>query len=123
MRSPYLELQKGIHNQLFLSEGFYSVELIDKLLSKKGVTSEGNKRTIILIGEYIDSYTIPERWTPLIQRNSFQVLFREPSALKTEDGSYLLNLFHLQKRVPIEHFPEEVTMLGSLRMGAWCSNH
>ena len=61
MRSPYLELQRGIHNQLFLSEEFYSVELIDELLSKNGVTSDGNERTIILIGEYIDSYTIPEK--------------------------------------------------------------
>lgn len=123
MRSPYLELQRGIRNQLFLSEEFYSVELIDEFLSKKGVTSNRNERTIVLIGEYIDSYTIPEKWIPLIQRKSFQVLFRDLSALKTEDGTYLLNPIHLQKRVPIDHFPKEVTMAGGLRLEAWFPSH
>ena len=119
IRSPYCEQQRGIHNQIFLPERFYSVELIDELLSKEGVISTGNERTVILTGEYIDSYTIPEKWTPLIQRKTFKALFKEPSALKTEDGTYLLYPWHSTKRVSIEEIPQEVIMAGALRLEAW----
>jgi len=119
IRSPYIEHQMGIHNQSFLPEKYYSVKLIDELLSKKGVISIGNERIVILTGEYIDSYSIPEEWTPLTQRRSFKVLFKEPSALKTEDGIYLLYPFHSKRQVPIEEIPQEVIMAGALRLEAW----
>ena len=44
------------------------MELIDELLSKEGVTPTGSERTVVLIGEYVDSFTIPEEWIPLIQQ-------------------------------------------------------
>ncbi|MFX1327012.1 MAG: hypothetical protein ACFE91_02565 [Promethearchaeota archaeon] len=122
MRSPYLELQMGIHNEIFLSEEYYSVELIDELLNTKGVILSGKEKIIILTGEYIDSYTIPEKWKSLIQRKSFKMLFKDPSALKTEDGTYLLYPFHSRKRFPIESISQRVTMAGSLRLEAWCLN-
>jgi hypothetical protein len=119
IRSPYCELERGIHNQSFLPEKYYSVELIDELLSKEGVISTGNERTVILSGEYIDSYTIPERWVPLTQRKPFIFLFKEPSALKTEGGTYLLYPWHSTRRVSIEEMPKEVIMAGALRLEAW----
>ena len=119
MRSPYCELERRFQSQIFLPEKFYSVGLIDELLRKKGVVSTSNKRVIKLTGEYIDSYTIPEKWAPLTQRKSFKVLFKEPSALKTEDGTYLLSPFHLRRRVPIEKIPQEVTIAGGLNLEAW----
>lgn len=119
MRSPYLEQKRGIHNPFFLPEKYYSMELIDELLSKEGVIPTGNERTIVLTGEYIDSYTISEEWIPLVQRKTFKILFKDPSALKTEDGTYLLNSFHLRKRVPVEKIPQEMIMVGSLRLQAW----
>jgi len=119
MRSPYCELKRGIQSQIFLPEKFYSVGLIDELLRKKRVVSTGNKRVIELTGEFIDSYTIPEKWAPLTQEKSFKVFFKEPSALKTEDGTYLLSPFHLRRRVPIDKIPQEVTMAGGLNLEAW----
>jgi len=119
MRSPYCELQRGIQNQIFLPSKYYSVELIDELLSKKVVVSTGDERVVTLTGEYIDSYTIPEKWTPLTQQRSFEAFFKEPSALKTEDGTFLLNPFHSRKRVPVEQIPREVTMAGALTLQAW----
>ena len=118
MRSPYIELQRGIHNQLFLSEDFYSVDLIDELINKEEVISTGDRRTVILRGEYIDSYTIPGKWTALIQRDSFKALFNEPSALKTEDGTYLLYPFHSRRRGSIEGMHQEAIIAGSLRLEA-----
>jgi len=120
MRSPYLELKMGIHNELFLSEKYYSVELIDELLNTEGVTSSGNERGVILTGQYIDSYTIPEKWRSQIQRKSFKMLFKDPFALKTEDGTYLLYPFHSRKRFPLEGISQRVIMAGSLRLEAWC---
>jgi hypothetical protein len=99
------------------------VELIDELLSKEEVIPTGIERTVELIGEYIDSYTISEELTPLIQRKTFKILFKDPSALKTEYGTYLLNSFHLRKRVPVEKIPQEVIMVGSLRLQAWYPSH
>ena len=119
MRSPYCELQRGIHNQIFLPEKFYSVELIDELLKKEGVISTGNRRIVILTGEYIDSYTIPVKWVSLTQQESFKAFFKKPSALRTEDGTYLLYPWHSQRRVSIEEIPQEVKMAGVLRLEAW----
>jgi len=119
MRSPYCELKKGIRSQIFLPEKYYSVELVDELVRKKGVFSTGNKRVTELTGEYIDSYTIPEKWVPLTQRKSFKLLFKEPSALKTEDGTFLLYPIHSRRRVPIEQIPRKVTMAGGLSLEGW----
>ena len=118
-RSPYCELERGIHSQIFSPFKYYSVELVEELLSQKGVVSTGNERVIVLTGEYVDSYAIPNKWAPLTQRTLFKILYKEPSALKTEDGTFLLYPFHLQKQVPIEQFPREVTMAGGLRLEAW----
>lgn len=112
MRSPYCELQRGIQNQIFLPFKYYSVELIDELLQKKGVISNEDERVVTLTGEFIDSYAIPEKWAPLTQRKSFKMLYKQPSAIKTEDGTFILYPFHLQKRVSIEKFPREVTIAG-----------
>ena len=119
MRSPYCELERGIRSQIFSPEEFYSVELIDELLSKKGVVSTGNEMVVVLTGKYIDSYAIPEKWAPLTQGGAFETLFKEPSALKTEDGTFLLYPIHSRRGVPIEKIPREVTMAGSLSLEAW----
>ncbi|MBY9010437.1 MAG: hypothetical protein KGD74_11280 [Candidatus Lokiarchaeota archaeon] len=119
MRSPYCELERGIQNQIFLSSKYYSVELIDELLSQNGVVSTGNERVIVLTGELIDSYVIPEKWVSLTQRKLFQLLYKKPSALRTEDGTFLLYPFHLRKRVPTEQIPLKVTMAGGLNLEAW----
>ena len=119
MRSPYCELKRGIQNQIFLPSKYYSVELIDELLSQKGVVSTGNERVIVLTGELIDTYIIPKKWIPLTQRKLFQLLYKEPAALKTEDGTFLLYPFHLQKRVPTEQIPRKVTLAGGLNLEAW----
>ena len=121
MRSPYSELKRGIRNEIFLPEKYYSVELVDELLSKQGVVSTGGESVVILTGEYIDSYTVPEEWAPLPQRNSFKMVFKEPSALKTEDGTFLLYPFHARRGVPIEEIPREVTMAGGLKLEVWTS--
>ena len=119
MRSPYCELERGIRSQIFSPENFYSVKLLDELLSKKGVVSTGNEKVVVLTGEYIDSYTVPEKWTPLTQGSAFEVLFKEPSALRTEDGTFLLYPIHSRRAIPIEKVPREVTMAGSLSLRAW----
>ncbi|MFX1240708.1 MAG: hypothetical protein ACFFA7_05615 [Promethearchaeota archaeon] len=119
LRSPYLELQRGIHSQ-FSSEEYYSVELIDELLERKNLNTRNHRREIILTGEYIDSYVIPERWVPLIEPKSFKLLLKNPSALKTNDGIFLLDPFNIRKKVPIEEFPREVTIAtGSITLIAW----
>lgn len=120
LRSPYLELERGIHNQLFSPEEYYSVELIDELLEEKGLNSIISRECIILTGEYIDSYIVPQKWIPLITSKWLKSLLREPSALKTGDGIFLLNPFHLRKKVPIEEFPQQVTIAtGSIELVAW----
>jgi hypothetical protein len=120
LRSPYLELERGIHNQLFSPEEYYSVELIDELIKQKGFRPRPNIRRIIITGEYIDSYLIPEKWIPLIKSRYYKSLIEEPSAIKTKDGIFLLNPFHLIKKVPIEQFPRDVTIaFGRADLVAW----
>lgn len=119
MRSPYSEQKRGIQNRIFLPEKYYSVELVDELIKKSGDESSGGESVVILTGEYIGSYVIPEKWVPLPQRNSFQMLFKEPSALRTEDGTFLLYPIHSQRGVPVEQIPREVTMAGGLKLEAW----
>ncbi|TES94484.1 MAG: hypothetical protein E3J90_12360 [Promethearchaeota archaeon] len=46
-------------------------------------------------------------------------LFKEPSALKTEEGTFLLSPIHSRRRVPVEQIPREVTVLGGLSLQAW----
>lgn len=119
MRSPYSEQKREIRNEIFLPEKYYSVELVNELIKKSGGESTGGESVVILTGEYIGSYVIPEKWTVLVQRRSFKMLFRKSSALKTDDGIYLLYPFHSQRRVPIEQIPREVTMAGGLKLEAW----
>jgi hypothetical protein len=119
MRSPYSELQRGIRSQVFSAESFYSVELIDELLSQRRLISTGSEKVTVLVGKYIESYHIPKKWAPLTQRKSFIVLFKEPSALKTKEGTFLLSPFHLQKQIPSERISQEVTMAGGLSLEAW----
>lgn len=121
LRTPYLESERGIYNQLFLPWEYYSIEAIDELKKKIGVNIADNKKKLILIGEFIDSYIIPKEWVPLIKPRSFQIFLKEPSALKTEDGVFLLNPVHLNKRVPIDQFPREVSIgTGCIDLAAWC---
>lgn len=122
IRAPYSELKRGIHNQFFLQGKQYSVELIDELLRKKEAVSTGNKRATELTGEYIGSYIIPEKWAPLTQRGAFEGLFKEPSALKTEDGTFLLYPIHSQRAVPVEQIPKQVTVVGGLSLEAWAQS-
>ena len=121
LRAPILEYEKGINNQPFSPEKYYSVELIDELLKKKGFNSKDNgSQDIILTGEYIDSYVIPEKWIPLMEPNWFRRVLKEPSAIKTDDGIFLLYPFHLRKNVPIERFPKIVTIAtGCIDLAAW----
>ena len=119
MRSPYYEQQMGFSDHTFLPEKFFSEELVDELLSKDGGKSTDNGRIITLKGEYIDSYTIPEKWVPLVQRESFKALFKNPSALGTEDGVFLLYPFHSRKKSPVH---QEVITAGVLRLEAFISN-
>jgi len=120
MRSPYLELQRGIHNQLFAPFEFYSVELIDELLEEKGFSSTDDRECIILTGEYIDSYIVPKKWAPLIRPDLLKILPKELSALKTSDGIFLLNPIHLRRKVPIEEFPQHITIAsGVIKLMAW----
>jgi len=110
VRSPYFELERGFNNQLFLPNEYYSIELIDELKKKQGVSSVNNRKRLILTGEYIDSYIIPEEWVPLIESEFFKSFLKKSSALKTRDGTYLLDPFHLRKRIQIEQFPREVSI-------------
>ncbi|UCD02166.1 MAG: hypothetical protein JSV23_03890 [Promethearchaeota archaeon] len=119
-RNPYAEHKMGMINQPFLSEEYYSIELIDELLEKKGFNSKANKKRIILTGEYIDSYVIPEKWIPLMEPKWFRRILKEPSAIKTDDGIFLFYPFHMRKRVSIESFPKNVTIVtGSIDLAAW----
>ena len=120
MRSPYAEYKKGMNNQLFLPEEYYSVELIDELKREKGFHSSGNKKRVILTGEYIDSYDIPEKWIPLIKSKWFKRILKRPSAINTSHGIFLLYPFHLRKNVPIERFPKKVSLItGCIDLAAW----
>jgi len=47
------------------------------------------------------------------------MLFKEPSALKTADGTFLLSPFHSKRQVPIEQIPQNVTVAGGLTLQAW----
>lgn len=117
-RSPYLE--RGKKNQLFLPYKHYSIELIDELLNELSVSPVTNEKELILTGEFIDSYTIPEEWAPLITSNFFKDLLTHSSALKTGHGIFLLSPQHLEKRVPIKEFPPRVSIAtGLIELVAW----
>ena len=117
-RSPYLE--RGWKERLFSSDEYYSIELIDELIEEQGFKRGDSRREVKLTGKFIDSYTLPKLWVPLIASNFFISVLKEPSALKTEDGIYLLDPTHLNKIVPIEEFPQEVSIAtGSIDLVAW----
>jgi hypothetical protein len=107
---------------LFAPFKYYSIEAIEELKKKLGSISKSSKKSFILTGDYIDSYIIPENWIPHITSNLYKILFlrKKPSALRTEDGIFLLKPRHLEKRVPIEQFPQEVSIgTGSIKLAAW----
>ena len=120
LRSPYLEFKKGLNNQSFLPDKYYSVELIEELEKRQGYDSVDNGEYTTIIGEYIDSYTIPQKWMPLIKSESFKYLLRKPSAINTDDGIFLLYPFHLRKNVPVEMFPKIITIvISTFDLVAW----
>ena len=121
LRSPYLEFKKGMNDQPFLSEKYYSIELIEELKERKGFNSKDNEtKRMMITGEFIDSYIIPQEWMPLIKSQWFKSVLKEPSAINTDDGIFLLYSFHLRKRVPIERFPKIVTIAtGCIDLAAW----
>ena len=119
MRSPYYEQKMRIPNEIFASEKYYSMDVVNELVNDGLVDSADYEGVVVLTGEYIDSYIIPEKWAPLPQRGSFQTLFREPSAIKTDDGTFLLYPVHSRRQVPIEQIPQNVTVAGGLTLQAW----
>ena len=121
LRSPYLEYKKGMDNQIFSPEKYYSIELIEEVKETKGFNSKDNRRhDIILTGEYIDSYVIPQKWLPQIQSNWGNSILKELPAINTDDGIFLLYPFHLRKKIPIEKFPKIVTIAtGGVNLLAW----
>jgi len=117
-RSPFLE--RGMNEKLFLSDEYCSVELIDELKKKRVLRKPYYRKELELTGKFIDSYTIPEDWIPLIKSKFFRGLLKDSSALETEHGIFPLSPFHLTKRVPIEEFPQEVTIAtGRIDLAAW----
>ena len=117
-RSPYLE--RGKKNQLFLPSEHYSIELIDELCTELGVSPRTNEKELVLTGEFIDSYTIPEEWASRKTSRFFNDLLNHTSALKTKHGIFLLNPQHLEKRVPIDEFPLQVSIAtGLIELVAW----
>lgn len=119
-RNPYAEYKKGMINQPFLPEEYYSIELIDELKEKKGFNSKRIKKHVVLTGEYLDSYVIPEKWIPLMEPKWFKRILKEPSAIKTEHGIFLFYPFHMRKRASIESFPKNVAILtGCIDLAAW----
>ena len=119
-RNPYSEYKLGMINQPFLTEKYYSIDLIDELKKGKSFNSVVNKRHMILTGEYIDSYDIPKNWIPLMEPKWFKQILKEPSAIKTSDGLFLLYPFHTRKKKPIENFPRVVTIVaGRIDLVAW----
>lgn len=92
----------------------------NELKERKGFNSNDNGRRMILTGEYIDSYIIPQKWMPFLKSNWFKSVLKEPSAINTDDGIFLLYPFHLRKKVPIERFPKIVTVAtGRIDLAAW----
>lgn len=122
MRSPYLEHQLGIKSN-FLSWAHYSIKIVDEvkneLAKKHGQLLKDDKNEIILRGEYIDSYTIPEDWDSLLKGND-RNLYRDPSAIRTEDGIFLLSPIHLKKPSPNSEIPKIILIgTGLIDLAAW----
>jgi hypothetical protein len=117
-RSPYLE--RGRTPQLFTPDKYYSIGLIDELVKEKGYSRGTNEKEQTLVGDFIDSYHIPEKWIPRIKSSFFLSLLKNPSALRTEDGIFLLSPVHLSRRFPIEKFPQKVSIsTGRINLIAW----
>ncbi len=78
-----------------------------------------DNRVVVLTGEYIEPHTIPAHWIPRITRNYYKSIFKKPCVLKTEHGTFLLNPWHLEKKVPLEQFPPKITLAGIVSLVAW----
>ena len=123
MRNPYFEHSLGIKSP-FMSEAYYSIEKVNELkadLTKKyGPLLKGDTNEIILTGEYIDPYTIPRDWNALITDKGGRFLYRNPSALKTKEGLFLLSPFHLRKLAPNIRIPKTIIIgTGLISLVAW----
>lgn len=121
LRSPHLELRKGINNQPFSPDEYYSIDLIEELEEKADINAENNERRhMILNGEFVDSYIIPQEWGPLIKSRWFKGILKNASAIHTDDGVFILYPFHLKKKIPIERFPKTVSIgTGRIDLAAW----
>ena len=122
MRNPYLEHRLGIKSN-FLSWAYYSIEIVDEvrddLTKKYGLLPKEKRNELILTGEYIDPYTIPKDWDSLIRKKD-RSLLRNPSALRTEDGIFLLSPFHLRKPAPNTKIPKTIVIgTGLISLVAW----
>ncbi len=119
-RNPYAEYKMGLSEQPFLSEEYYSIELIEEVKKGKDFNSLGNKKRIVLTGEYLDTYVIPEKWVPLMEPKWFKRILKKPSAIKTDDGVFLFYPFHMRKKETMESFPRTVTIVtGRIDLAAW----
>ncbi|MFW9968557.1 MAG: hypothetical protein ACFFDF_00050 [Candidatus Odinarchaeota archaeon] len=57
----------GLVNQPSLSKEYYSIDLIEEVKNRINFNSLGNKKRIVLTGEYIASYALPEKWIQLME--------------------------------------------------------
>ena len=120
LRNPYAEYKMGMIDKYFLPEEYYSIELIDELMEKKGFYSKCNTKRCILTGEYLDSYEIPEKWIPHMEPKWFKHILKNPSAIKTKEGVFLLYPFHIRKKMSIESFTKNVTIVtGRIDLATW----
>lgn len=114
LRSPYSEVKLGIEQNLFRPFKYYSIELLEEvkenLKKKGGYQPSPHNTTVVLTGEYIEPYTIPAHWVSRITRNYYKSIYKEPSAIKTEHGTFLLNPIHLKKKIPLKQFPSQITI-------------
>ncbi|HEC39896.1 MAG TPA: hypothetical protein ENI29_16785 [bacterium] len=124
MRSPYLEHKLGTKSS-FLPEKYFSIKIVNDLkkeLSHKGYELNKSEpdREIILKGDFIHSYTIPEDWDRLITDKADRAMLINPSALKTEDGVFLLRRVHTRTQFAINKIPKPMLIgTGLINLVAW----
>ncbi|KKN25523.1 hypothetical protein LCGC14_0883900 [marine sediment metagenome] len=93
-----------------------------KELSHKGYDLRKSEpdREIILKGDFIQSYTIPENWDCLITDKADRAMLINLSALKTEDGIFLLRHVHTRTQSAIDKIPKPMLIgTGLISLVAW----
>ena len=107
-----------------MTEAYYSIEKVDEfkadLAKKYGPLSKGDTNEIILTGAYIYPYTIPKDWDVIMTDDGGRFLYKNPSALRTKEGIFLLSPFHLRK--PASNFKIPKTIIigtGLISLVAW----